>query len=49
MPPDVYATYLALIERYNATVKTEHAQVDAYNALSAQINSIVDQVNRLLC
>ena len=49
MPPDVYATYLALIDRYNATVKTEHAQVDAYNALSAQINSIVDRVNGLLC
>ena len=49
MPPDVYATYLALIDRYNATVKTEHVQVDAYNALSAQINSIVDRVNGLLC
>lgn len=49
MPPDVYATYLALIDRYNATAKTERAQVDAYNALSAQNNGVVDQVNRLLC
>lgn len=49
MPPDVYSTYLALIDRYNAAVKTEHAQVDAYNALSAQNNSIVSQVNGLLC
>jgi len=49
MPPDVYAGYLALIDRYNATVKTERAQVDAYNAASAQYNSIADQANRLLC
>ena len=49
MPPDVYSNYLALIDRYNAAVKTEHAQVDAYNALSAQNNSIVSQVNGLLC
>src|SRR4029077_19281929 len=27
MPPDVYASYLALIDRYNAAVKTERAQV----------------------
>lgn len=49
MPPDVYSNYLALIDRYNAAVKTEHTQVDAYNALSAQNNSIVSQVNSLLC
>jgi len=49
MPPDVYSNYLALIDRYNAAVKTEHAQVDAYNALSAQNNGIVNQVNALLC
>ena len=49
MPPDVYSSYLALIDRYNAAVKTEHTQVDAYNALSAQNNSIVNQVNGLLC
>ncbi len=49
MPPDVYSNYLALIDRYNAAVKTEHAQVDAYNALSAQNNGIVKGVNALLC
>jgi DNA-binding FrmR family transcriptional regulator len=49
MPPDVYSSYLALIDRYNAAVKTERAQVDAYNALSAKNNSIVSQVNALLC
>ena len=49
MPPDVYSNYLALIDRYNAAVKTEHGQVDAYNSLSAQNNRIVDQVNGLLC
>jgi cell division protein FtsB len=49
MPPDVYSSYLALIDRYNAAVKTEHGQVDAYNSLSAQNNSIVSQVNGLLC
>ncbi|HEX6060526.1 MAG TPA: hypothetical protein VF001_00510 [Candidatus Limnocylindria bacterium] len=49
MPPDVHLNYLALIDRYNAAVKTEHSQVDAYNALSTQNNSIVNQVNGLLC
>jgi len=49
MPPDVYSNYLALIDRHNAAVKTEHAQVDAYNALSAQNNGIVKGVNALLC
>jgi hypothetical protein len=49
MPPDVYASYLALIDRYNAAVKTERAQVDAYNTLLAQSNGVVDQVNKLLC
>ena len=48
MPPDVYASYLALIDRYNAAVKTERAQVDAYNTLLAQSNGVVDQVNKLL-
>ena len=49
MPPDVYASYLALIDRYNAAVKSERAQVDAYNALLSQSNGVVDQVNKLLC
>jgi hypothetical protein len=49
MPPDVYASYLALIDRYNAAVKTERTLVDAYNALLAQSNGVVDQVNKLLC
>ena len=49
MPPDVYASYQALIERYNAGATGEHAQVDAYNALLARSNGVVDQVNALLC
>jgi hypothetical protein len=49
MPPDVYASYRALIDRYNAGVGGERAQVDAYNALLAQSNGVVDQVNKLLC
>ncbi|HAF09259.1 MAG TPA: hypothetical protein DCK98_04155 [Chloroflexi bacterium] len=49
MPPDVYTTYTALIDRYNATVATERAQVASYNALLDQSNGVVDQVNRLLC
>jgi hypothetical protein len=49
MPPDVYATYTALVDRYNAGVATERAQVTAYNALLAQSNGIADQVNKLLC
>ena len=49
MPPDVYASYSALIDRYNALVTTERTQVAAYNALLAQSNGVVDQVNGLLC
>jgi len=49
MPPDVYASYSALIDRYNAQVATERTQVAAYNALLAQSNGVVDQVNGLLC
>lgn len=49
MPPDVYALYSALIDRYNAGVAGERAQVDAYTALLAQSNGVADQVNKLLC
>jgi hypothetical protein len=49
MPPDVYASYSALIDRYNALVASERTQVAAFNALLAQNNSVVDQVNGLLC
>jgi len=40
MPPDVYTTYTALIDRYNATVATERAQVASYNALLDQSNGV---------
>ena len=49
MPPDVYASYTALVDRYNAGVATDQSQVRAYNTLLGQSNAIVDQVNRLLC
>jgi len=49
MPPDVYASYSALVDRYNAGVATERSAVAAYNALITQSNSLADQVNRLLC
>lgn len=49
MPPDVYASYSALIDRYNAAVTTERTRVASYNALLLQSNGVVDQVNRLLC
>lgn len=49
MPPDAYATYTALVDRYNAGVATDQSQVRAYNTLLGQSNAIVDQVNRLLC
>ena len=49
MPPDVYASYTALIAQYNALVGSERTQVAAYNALLAQSNGVVDQVNALLC
>lgn len=49
MPPDVYALYRALIDRYNAGAAAERSAVAAYNALITQSNSLADQVNRLLC
>ena len=49
MPPDVYASYTALVDRYNAGVATERSTVASYNALITQSNSLADQVNRLLC
>ena len=49
MPPDVYASYSALIDRYNAAVTMERTQVASYNELLGRSNGVVDQVNRLLC
>ena len=49
MPPDVYASYTALVDRYNAGVATERSAVASYNALITQSNDLADQVNRLLC
>ena len=49
MPPDVYATYRSLIDRYNAGVASARTALAAYNALVTQSNGLVDQVNRLLC
>lgn len=49
MPPDVCASYTALIDRHNAGVETDRTQVSSYNALLGQSNGIVDQVNKLLC
>jgi hypothetical protein len=49
MSADVYASYSALIDRYNAGVATERSQVAAYNALLAHSNGAIDQLNRLLC
>lgn len=49
MPPDVFASYTALIDRYNAAAAAERSAVASYNALITQSNSLADQVNRLLC
>ncbi|HEV2011550.1 MAG TPA: hypothetical protein VGS17_11055 [Candidatus Limnocylindria bacterium] len=49
MPPDVYASYLAMIDRYNASVATERAQTASYDALLDRSNGVVDQVNGLPC
>lgn len=49
VPPDVYPSYSAMVDRYNAGVTTDQSQVRSYNALLAQSNGIVDQVNKLLC
>ena len=49
MPPDVYASYRSLIDRYNAGVASARTQLAAYNAQVAQSNGLVDQINRLLC
>lgn len=49
MPPDVYATYKAMIDRYNIGVAAARTRLAGYNALVDQNNGVVDQVNRLLC
>lgn len=49
MPPDVYASYTAMIARYNSDLATERSAIAAYNALLARSNGLVDQVNRLIC
>lgn len=49
MPPDVYSTYTGLIARYNTDLGAERTAVASYNALLAESNGRVDQVNRLLC
>jgi hypothetical protein len=45
----VYPSYLALIDQYNAEVATRTTQVTAYNALLAQTNGVIAQLNALLC
>ena len=49
MPPDVYASYTAMVDRYNIAAASERSAVASYNALVAQSNSLADQLNRLLC
>jgi hypothetical protein len=49
MPPDVYASYTALIDKYNQQVASRGTQVTAYNALLAQSNGVVTELNKLLC
>ncbi|MDQ6859228.1 MAG: hypothetical protein M3Z65_09565 [Chloroflexota bacterium] len=49
IPRDVYPSYLALIDQYNAEVATRTTQVTAYNALLAQTNAVIAQLNALLC
>ncbi|MEP6695099.1 MAG: hypothetical protein ABJB39_10685 [Chloroflexota bacterium] len=49
MPPAVYQTYTALIDRYNGTLVVERTQVAAYNGLVTQSNGLVDQAKQLLC
>jgi hypothetical protein len=49
MPPDVYATYKGMVDRYNAGVAAARTRLAAYNVLVDQNNGVVDQVNRLVC
>jgi hypothetical protein len=49
IPRDVYPSYLALIDQYNAEVASRTTLVTAYNALLAQTNAVIDQINKLLC
>jgi len=43
MPPDVYATYTALISQYNALVNENNARVDAFNGDLEQRNALARQ------
>jgi hypothetical protein len=49
IPPDIYPTYVALIDQYNAEGASRSTQVTAYNALLSQTNGVIDQLNKLLC
>jgi len=43
MPPDVYATYSALIDQYNGLVGENNARVDTFNADLEQRNALARQ------
>lgn len=49
MPPDVYASYVAMIDRYNALLATYRSQLSSYDSLVTRNNAVVEQVNKLLC
>jgi hypothetical protein len=49
MPPDVYASYVAMIDRYNALLATYRSQLSSYDTLVTRNNAVVAQVNKLLC
>ena len=49
LPPDVYARYTALVERYNAVAADTRPKIDAYNNTIGRQNAIVAQRNALGC
>jgi hypothetical protein len=43
LPPDVYATYTALVDQYNAKVAENDARIDAFNRGVDQRNALARQ------
>jgi hypothetical protein len=40
LPPDVYRTYIGLVDEYNALANEIDAKVAAYNAIVGQLNAL---------
>ncbi|HEV8536484.1 MAG TPA: hypothetical protein VGR87_12345 [Candidatus Limnocylindria bacterium] len=49
LPPDVYATYVGLIDQYNRLASENQVRIDAYNNDVDTRNTLVQRLNALPC